>query len=69
MVGIGFAYLSWEVQGGSNAPKNATFGYCAQKLQGVQVFLVDGPKSFSSTYVHIDFGDAHKVMIEVLGKV
>jgi len=34
------------MKGGSNAPKNAIFGYRIQKLGRVKVFLVDVQKSF-----------------------
>jgi len=45
------------VKGGSNTPKNATFGYHMQKLGRDKVFFGRGSKIISSTYVHIDFGD------------
>jgi len=35
----------------SNTPKNATFGYCMQKLQRVKVLFGRGSKFVSSTWV------------------
>jgi len=40
-----------------------------QKLWRVKKIWIDVLEFFSSLYVHIDFGDVHKVMMAVLDRV
>jgi len=62
---ISFVFSCWQVKGGSNAPKNAAFGYCKgycmQKLWRVKVCVGRCLKIVSLTYIHIDFGDVYRV--------
>jgi len=44
-----------------NSLNNTWFGYCIQKLLGIEVFIIDVLKSFLQQVIHIDIGYVHNI--------